>query len=57
MNEQERIQNMPIRDKSVPYGNDEAILQAMQQDGYCVVTGILSPSQVQEMMNELWKNK
>ena len=55
--DEERVMSMPVCDKSVPYGDDEAILQAFEQDGYCVVTGILSPSEVNEMMEELWTSE
>lgn len=45
---------LPLRDKSEPYGNDQAILQAFKQDGYCVVTGILSEAEIDVVMDELW---
>ena len=47
---------MPIRDICVPNGNDEAIREAFKADGYCVVTDVLSPDEVNTMLNEVWTN-
>ena len=55
--EEENFMKMPVCSKSVPYGDDQAILQAFDQDGYCVVTGILTESEVEEMMKELWSSE
>lgn len=44
-------------DQSVPYGDDEAILEAFRRDGYCVVTGILSEDETSEILNELWTSE
>jgi hypothetical protein len=51
------LQQAPVRDKSVPYGNDEAILEAFREDGYCVVTGVLTDGQVEAMVDELWSSE
>jgi len=49
--------NLRIRDKTVPYGDDQAILEAFQTDGYCVVTGILTQAELETMLNELWTSE
>ena len=56
-NDEERVMRMPVRDRSVPYGDDKAILEAFEEDGYCVVTGILSKQEVNDMMSELWTSE
>lgn len=55
--ENQSVSAQPIRDKTVPYGDDEAILEAFHQDGYCVVTGILQNSENKACLEELWTSK
>lgn len=50
------ITTMPICDKNVPYGGDKAILEAVEKDGYCVVTDVLSREEVFEMSDEVWSS-
>lgn len=52
-----RTQLLPIRDKTVPYGDDQTILEAFCTDGYCVVTGILTPKEVEAALHELWTSE
>ncbi|KAL7555032.1 hypothetical protein ACHAWF_018613 [Thalassiosira exigua] len=48
----ERI--LPCRDRSVSYGDDDAVLASFREDGYVVVTGVLSPAEVDAALDELW---
>mmetsp|Transcript_27289 Transcript_27289/g.44774 ORF Transcript_27289/g.44774 Transcript_27289/m.44774 type:complete len:383 (+) Transcript_27289:186-1334(+) len=52
---QERI--IPCRDRFIPYGDDEAILKAFREDGYVVVSNVLSPVEVEATLNEIWTSK
>lgn len=49
-----RTESIPVRDKCVPFGDDEAILSAFETDGFVVVTGVLSGDEVAAMIEELW---
>ena len=46
--------NAPTRDKSIPYGDDDAVLRAYREDGYVVVTDVLTRDEVQASVEELW---
>jgi len=48
---------MQIRDKSAPFDDEEGIKRAFEEDGYCVVTGILSDAQTETMLDELWTSE
>eukprot|EP00581_Thalassiosira_minuscula_P033439 CAMPEP_0183764296 /NCGR_PEP_ID=MMETSP0739-20130205/10214_1 /TAXON_ID=385413 /ORGANISM="Thalassiosira miniscula, Strain CCMP1093" /LENGTH=374 /DNA_ID=CAMNT_0026002807 /DNA_START=147 /DNA_END=1274 /DNA_ORIENTATION=- len=45
------------RDRVLPYGDDEAILNAFREDGYVVVADVLSPAEVAAALYELWTSK
>ena len=49
---QERI--IPCRDRVMPYGDDEAIKSAFDEDGYVVVSNVLSPVEVEAVQDEIW---
>jgi len=55
--ENQSVSTERIRDKTVPYGDDDAILEAFHQDGYCVVTDILQENEKKAYLEELWTSK
>jgi len=55
MNMEERT--ISCRDRVLPYGDDEAILNAFREDGYVVVADVLSPAEVAAALYELWTSK
>uniref|UniRef100_A0A7S3L1Z3 Phytanoyl-CoA dioxygenase n=1 Tax=Amphora coffeiformis TaxID=265554 RepID=A0A7S3L1Z3_9STRA len=57
MSNDERMSLFPIRNKCVPYGNDQEILDAFEADGYCVVTNIFTQEEINEMMEESWTSE
>lgn len=51
----ERI--IPCRNRVIPYGDDDAILRTFQEDGYVVVSNVLSPPEVDAVLDEIWTSK
>ena len=49
---QEKI--IPCRHKVIPFGDDEAIKTAFREDGYVVISNVLSPTEVEAVLNEIW---
>lgn len=45
---------IPCREKIIPYGDDDAIISAFQEDGYVVVSNVLSPAEVDSALDEIW---
>lgn len=41
-------------DKHVPFGDDAAIVKTFQEDGYVVVSNVLSSDQVSDALEDLW---
>lgn len=54
LNNEKDFTNAPCRSFSVPFGNDAAIREAFEEDGYVVVTGVLSDADVGSLVEELW---
>lgn len=50
------IRKAPCFDRTVPYGEDEQILEHFRQFGYVVVSNVFSECEVQNALNELWKS-
>lgn len=49
---QEKI--IPCRDKVIPFGDDEAIKTAFREDGYVVISNVLSPTEIEAVLDEIW---
>mmetsp|Transcript_16118 Transcript_16118/g.41722 ORF Transcript_16118/g.41722 Transcript_16118/m.41722 type:complete len:373 (+) Transcript_16118:3-1121(+) len=52
-----RQRPVPCRRDTVPYGDDDAILAAFRRDGYVVVRDVLTASEVEAAVDELWTSR
>lgn len=45
------------RHRVVPFGDDDAILTAFREDGYVVVSDVLSPRETEDALDEIWSSE